>query len=865
MNNLSKLFSDFKKHFVSVFSHNKKNLILGISLGLFLCFFSLQIAHAIYVPIVSEVLDLIAYVMSLPVRLPFFFLVMLTAFFSFISAIMFGIVASFLGMLIEVSLSVPIISGWVVEVGFEFTKNFANMFIILILAFIGLATILKMKEYEARKILPKLIMVALLINFTPVMVGFIVDIANLFTNFFFAEIAKSNALSSFGFAEFFVEAFEDLGTVMTINGEFFVKLLSGTEPIIGVFLSIIIKHAVMILFYTIASLTYLMVCLLFFARFIMLWILVILAPIAFFSQVLPESTTVKALLPSILHWNKWWETLIQWAVIGIPLGFFLYLSNWIIDHSDGMPLSAGALANNIVVGPLTIPIGTIIEQTIGPLVAIFMLIFGIMVSIESMPEIAKGIIKRAKGIGKGVGKRVGGGVAGVAAKRVAGAAAGTLARVPGMKKLAPGLIKYKEKTKQDWAKHRTATPEGFEEWDTKAQASWIKSRGKRGRMGVVKALGAEKTSKLMEEHPEVKDKLTSGAKSLAGKKGYKDETKMMTDIAPEEFSGAEIAKAQGYRQKEDIDKQVEKMKDDGMFEKFGIEEGKKEEFAIKALHMQKVKLEDTSKKALVSDAGRAASVYRDDPQFFVKAYEKLGKDKFNDLINKKGGINTFKNDKLYRISPRLVRASAYNKHFKEVTGRKLKRGELEKIKKEAKEHPATPPTTTKAPVEPELPINPRWPKNIKKAVIKTEATRSAIKTGVSILKVKRESTKQVEEELNNLEKNFKETKEKIEKGDITVTRNIKKYLEKTEKSISELGKSLEKRKEAIKSTKESLEKDIIKLGEAIKEWQEEAGKWDATKGVKIEEKEVAEREKKELLLVLKKMQEEGEKYKKMLK
>ncbi|XOB42766.1 MAG: hypothetical protein ACKKMP_01775 [Candidatus Nealsonbacteria bacterium] len=695
MNNLSKLFSDFKKHFVSVFSHNKKNLILGISLGLFLCFFSLQIAHAIYVPIVSEVLDLIAYVMSLPVRLPFFFLVMLTAFFSFISAIMFGIVASFLGMLIEVSLSVPIISGWVVEVGFEFTKNFANMFIILILAFIGLATILKMKEYEARKILPKLIMVALLINFTPVMVGFIVDIANLFTNFFFAEIAKSNALSSFGFAEFFVEAFEDLDTVITINGEFFAKLLSGTEPIIGTFLSIIIKHAVMILFYTIASLTYLMVCLLLFARFIMLWILVILAPIAFFSQVLPESTTVKALLPSILHWNKWWETLIQWAVIGIPLGFFLYLSNWIIDHSDGMPLSAGALANNIVVGPLTIPIGTIIEQTIGPLVAIFILIFGIMVSIESMPGIAKGIAegitKRAKGIGKGVAKRVGGGVAGVAAKRVAGAAAGTLARVPGMKKLAPGLIKYKEKTKQDWAKHRTATPEGFEEWDTKAQASWIKSRGKRGRMGVVKALGAEKTSKLMEEHPEVKDKLTSGAKSLAGKKGYKDETKMMTDIAPEEFSGAEIAKAQGYRQKEDIDKQVEKMKDDGMFEKFGIEEGKKEEFAIKALHMQKVKLEDTSKKALVSDAGRAASVYRDDPQFFVKAYEKLGKDKFNDLINKKGGINTFKNDKLYETSPRLVRASTYNKHFKEVTGRKLSGEKLKEIKK-AHEGTAIPPT-----------------------------------------------------------------------------------------------------------------------------------------------------------------------------
>lgn len=708
MNNLSKLFSGFKKHFVSVFSSNKKNLILGISLGLFLCFFSLQIAHAIYVPIVSEVLELIGYVMSLPVRLPFFFLVLLTAFFSFISAIMFGIVSSFLSMLIEVSLSVPIISGWVVEVGFEFTKNFANMFIILILAFIGLATILKMKEYEARKILPKLIMVALLINFTPVMVGFIVDIANLFTNFFFAEIAKSNAIADLGiFGDFFEEAINDLATIMTIDGEFFDKLLSGSEPIIGTFLSIVIKHVVMILFYTIATLTYLMVSLLFFARFIILWVLVILAPIAFFSQVLPESPTVKALLPSILHWNKWWETLIQWAVIGIPLGFFLYLSNWIIVHSDGMPLSAGALANNIVVGPLTIPIGTIIEQTIGPLVAIFLLIAGIMVSIESMPGLAKGIIKRAKGVGKGVVKRVGGRVAGQAAKRMAGAAKWTrrlderLGKGSRWKRLgyavskplrwtaratemaaSPALLKYEAKVR---AERRPKMPEGMTTAGEKERFIQSQSTSKK-RI----ALSAQMGGQLAETSPEFRQKLTKDAEKHAKDKYHQKDIKDITENLPEIMT-VEIAvgleKEEKKKELQDkIDKKAKEIEsslkpveiDAEIRAKFNIKED--DEISENQRAEFKASLKDTAAAAISISKARPSSVEKMinpkslavragshgwSPKSWQKFIGKFDTDVINDVVEGPGGINSTVTDKssfkkFCQKNPRLARHLIFN-------------------------------------------------------------------------------------------------------------------------------------------------------------------------------------------------------------
>ncbi len=806
---LPKLFSNFEKRFGSVLLYNKKILILGISLGLFLCFFSIQTANA-YIPIVSEIKDLINYVLSLPVRIPFLILVITIGVIGFVCSVVFTLVASLLSWLIEASLSIQVVPGEgafdVVNVGFEFTKNFANMFIILILAIIGLATILKIREYEARKLLPKLLMVALLINFTPVIVGFIVDIANLFTNFFFTEIIKSGALTSINLDDVF-NIINEIGTVM----DFKLKVYK-ENVIIETLIPIIVKGIMMILFYSIATIVYLLVFLLFFVRFIMLWILVILAPIAFFSQILPASPTVKALLPNILHWDKWWETLIQWAVIGIPLGFFLYLSAFIITTLENGKMPQGVIMSTDAIGSFSNIIGVIL----GPMIAIFILIMGIMISIESVPGVAKGIIKRAKGFGKGVGKRATG-VVGQAAKRVTGVVAGgiggTISRVPGLKKFSPGLLGYKEKTRQDWAKQRTATPEGFKDWDTKTQVSWTKAKGKRGSMGAIKALGAEKASKMMEENPDLKDKFVSGAKSLAGRTSYRDEVKMITDIAPEEFSGIEIAKAQGYKEK-DIDDQVEKMEKDGMFEKFGTETDDKKEFATKVLHMEKVKLEETSKNALISDAGKAASVYRNDPQFFVKAYEKLGKDKFNKLV--KGGINAFDDDSLYRISPRLVRASYYNRHFKEVTGRELGKKEFKAFKEKMKKEPEV---EKEISLE-ELKEKPKSPERM----VQKELKKTPEDYGVLSRKHK--------QDIKTLEREEKEIKELKKRIDSLMSRlsqgKVPKYFRPTAgKEINKKGAELEIKekkfnelKKTVKEYKENFEKARKDMAEKIKEKME---------------------------------------------
>ncbi len=385
---LFKSFSNFKKHFSSVFSFNKKVLILGISLALFLCIFNFQYVEAsVLGDLYNKFKDIFNYIITLPIRLPFIFLAIIIVTLGLISQLIFFLVGSLLSWLIGITLDISVISGWVVTVGFEFTKNFANMLIILILAFIGLATILKIREYEARKILPKLIMVALLINFTPVMVGFIVDIANLFTNFFFTEIINSGALTGTDVA---FDMLSGLTDVISVD----IKPAEIGTAIGGTLVPILLKGIIMILFYNFAAFVYFLVFLLFFVRLIILWVLVILAPIAFFSQILPEGPTVKALFPNILHWNKWWETLVQWAFIGVPLGFFLYLSAWIIKNSGGMPLGSDKLDTGF---------NDIIISILAPTISMFILIVGIIISTESMPGIAKGIVSRAKGVGAKAG------------------------------------------------------------------------------------------------------------------------------------------------------------------------------------------------------------------------------------------------------------------------------------------------------------------------------------------------------------------------------------------------------------------------------------------------------------------------------
>jgi len=67
-----------------------------------------------------------------------------------------------------------------------------------------------------------------------------------------------------------------------------------------------------------SGIIFLLFAFLFLFRYIALWMLVILSPLALFCYIFPATKKI---------WNTWSSQFIQWCFIGIPAAFTIYLAN----------------------------------------------------------------------------------------------------------------------------------------------------------------------------------------------------------------------------------------------------------------------------------------------------------------------------------------------------------------------------------------------------------------------------------------------------------------------------------------------------------------------------------------------------------
>lgn len=224
----------------------------------------------------------------------------------FLSSIAAGITGLILGWIIS-----PNFIRWkftvnpFVDIGLSITQGFANMGFIVFLIVIALATALRIREYQAKKLLPTLIIVALLVNFTPIFCGIFIDASNIVMDYFLSGVTGIN-----GFVQFLVSAGQGVWNLL---------IASGLDPWANV--AALMQVIVMICFNFFAAFIFILFSALFIMRYIMLWILVILSPIAFVSYILPMTRRGG----SLLNWRRWWKEFISWCTIGIVAAFFLYL------------------------------------------------------------------------------------------------------------------------------------------------------------------------------------------------------------------------------------------------------------------------------------------------------------------------------------------------------------------------------------------------------------------------------------------------------------------------------------------------------------------------------------------------------------
>jgi hypothetical protein len=191
--------------------------------------------------------------------------------------------------------------------GWRSTRDLGNMLIVLGFVIIGLATALRIKEYEAKKALLPLIISALLINFSGLICGIIIDASNLVMN----GLMGTGATPAHMGKNFFTNI-----TKMEAG----VKCPAYDQGL-GQYAAVDFGFAVM---YLLIAITFLYLAIMMAARYGILGILFVFSPLAFvfWSFPFPKAKDL---------WNKWWSNFLKYAFVGVGICFFLNLAGQMVQ------------------------------------------------------------------------------------------------------------------------------------------------------------------------------------------------------------------------------------------------------------------------------------------------------------------------------------------------------------------------------------------------------------------------------------------------------------------------------------------------------------------------------------------------------
>jgi hypothetical protein len=217
------------------------------------------------------------------------------------------VVASYNGYLGSTAVNV----GWVV------VRDVSNMAFVIILLVIAFATILGSEAYEWKKLLPKMIMAAVLINFSRTICGVLIDASQVviitFLNAISATIGGS-VIQSFYFTSFEKFHASAAGAGLTSNtlANFAVPGVFSAAVVAVVFSAIV---CIIMGFYVAILL----------ARVIRLWVLIVLSPLAFIFSILPATQG---------YAKQWLDELMDDLVTGPVILFFVWLAFVIVGSGQ---------------------------------------------------------------------------------------------------------------------------------------------------------------------------------------------------------------------------------------------------------------------------------------------------------------------------------------------------------------------------------------------------------------------------------------------------------------------------------------------------------------------------------------------------
>lgn len=274
----------------------------------------------------------------------------------------------------------------VIQTIWTLVRDFINMFFILILLVIAFATIFNVSKYKASDLLPKLIIIAVLINFSLVITVWVIDLLWIPAAVFLGPLGGtisdriSNALN--------IQQFFSTQNISLITAE----LLKGGLPTGIFFREVIFRGAILIVNAFILS----WIALIIWARIPVLIGLMLVSPIAWLGYTLPAIKKNS--------WDTWWQKLLCWGSIPIPLFGLIY---FVVLFNQRLRLEISGEGSLSVILPV---LGLTLGETLIWIITAGIFLAGMMyiktLSCSMYGWVTLGFGKTWKGIRSGVGRAV---------------------------------------------------------------------------------------------------------------------------------------------------------------------------------------------------------------------------------------------------------------------------------------------------------------------------------------------------------------------------------------------------------------------------------------------------------------------------
>lgn len=302
----------------------------------------------------------------------------------------------------------------IVNAGWRIIRDLTNMFFIVILLVSAFATIVDYDRgsFHYTKVLPKLLLMAVLVNFSKTIILFLVDFSQVIMLTFvnaFQQSAAGNFVNGLGMTKVLSlpgqQAADTAGTAggaATTGGTTGASTGSGATSIINIIIALTL--AAFLLSIMLATMLVLTIYLI--ARIVGIWIALIFAPAAFFATALPDR--LKKGLGTIT--DEYWGKLAGLLTGGPIIAFFLWLTLSSIQQAGDAGLAPAlnfTSSNEAVSAIINSGIGN--SQAIASfIVGITLMLMGVSIAIKSSATISSslgGLTTKVASTVQGLGAR----------------------------------------------------------------------------------------------------------------------------------------------------------------------------------------------------------------------------------------------------------------------------------------------------------------------------------------------------------------------------------------------------------------------------------------------------------------------------